>query len=479
MRVLNTTTYKLENINTAPTRAERLDPAHAKANVEKVPDTEYAILSHRWIPSESQSEVTFGILSEWLKSAQEHYPFAGHEHDEKFRRSIKKIKIACSKAREEKIEWLWIDTCCINKSSDAEAAESIRSMYSWYRNAKICYAYLYDVDSTVAGTRKFQASEILRMGEDKKSDSDDSIWFRRGWTLQELLAPKEVRFYDFKWREIGTKAELAKDIAAVSGIDAAYLGHDRAFRKASIATKMSWLANRTTTRCEDIAYSTLGIFGISDFSPLYGEGMNAFLRLQKALVPRQDESLYAWTMPVSEQCLCPGWAINEWGLLAPWPACFKDSAHIHVGGKISERASGGFNLLGPGVNVRVPLKEMGQFMPWRKNRAITLNCWTSNNKAVRIPIKRASRNSLLWRRQKCHKLKLSRKSAPPRTNLNQDPLSRGRITTAGVVSVSVFFVQPSVDDDSDDDKEIWERDQNVAASSSWTKSARKWLKIRS
>ncbi|KAK5352799.1 hypothetical protein LTR07_004818 [Exophiala xenobiotica] len=183
-----------------------------------------------------------------------------------------------------------------------KSIESIRSMYRWYRNAKICYAYLYDVDSTAGGTRKFQASTTLRHGEDQRSDSSDAIWFERGWTLQELLAPMAVRFYDSNWRVIGTKANLARDIAAAAGIEARYLGDDRAFRKASIATKMSWLANRTTStkRCEDIAYSTFGIFGISDFAPLYGEGMNAFLRLQKALVPKQDESLPAWTMPTQE-----------------------------------------------------------------------------------------------------------------------------------------------------------------------------------
>jgi hypothetical protein len=399
------------------------------------------------VETEPESEVTFSVLSEWLDSVQEGQdPFVGHEHDKKFRRSIEKIKNACHIARADKLKWLWIDTCCINKSSDAEAAESIRSTYRWYRTAKICYAYLYDVDSTAGGTRKLQASTTLRHGEDQRSDSPDAIWFERGWTLQELLAPKAVRFYDFDWREIGTKADVARDIAAAAGINARYLGDDRAFRKASIATKMSWLANRRTTRCEDIAYSTLGIFGVSDFSPLYGEGMNAFLRLQKALVPRQDESLYAWTMPASEKRLCTGWATNEWGLLAPWPACFKGSAGIDVDGKFSERASGGFNVLGPGVSVRVPSKGMGQFSNLHTNRTLTLNCWTSNMNAVQLKIKRASTNSQSWRRQECHKWQLSSSSSVPRTSLGQHGIASGTESVPGV------FEQPSVDDDSDDDR---------------------------
>ena len=490
MRVLNTTTFELEEIPTAPTKAERLQALQAKAEPGKAP--EYAILSHRWITSkpksdsdldsgakeeaatgtkqqaksESESEVTFDVLSKWLESAHLRRsirkikkachitgvknindPFAGHVHDKRFGRSIEKIKTACRIARTANIKWLWIDTCCIDKSSDAEMAESLRSMYRWYRNAKICYAYLYDVDSTgtVGVFDLFQASKTLRNGEDQQSRSSNSVWFERGWTLQELLAPKEVCFYDFKWRVIGTKTELAKDIAAVTGIDAKYLGHDRAFRKACIATKMSWLANRTTTRSEDIAYSTLGIFSISDFTPLYGEGMSAFLRLQKALVPRQDESLYAWEMPDSKNRLCSGWATHEWGLPAPWPACFRGSAHINVDGEKSERYLGGFNILGPGVNVHVGRSELGGELINRKTaRTLTLNCWTSDKKAVRIPIKRASKNSQLWRRQECHKLDTSGSSDVPKTDLNS--------IATGTMTVPVLVVQPSVADDSDDDR---------------------------
>ena len=62
-------------------------------------------------------------------------------------------------------------------------------MYKWYQRAKECYAYLNDVHSqgTVAAW-----TEV-------RSEFQGSIWFTRGWTLQELIAPSEVLFYNKRW----------------------------------------------------------------------------------------------------------------------------------------------------------------------------------------------------------------------------------------------------------------------------------------
>ncbi|KAK4937029.1 hypothetical protein LTR10_022215 [Elasticomyces elasticus] len=314
-------------------------------------------------------------------------------------------------------------------------SQSIRSMYKWYRDAEICYAYLYDVDSTIAGTSKFRAEKALR----------------RGWTLQELLAPKNVRFYDFQWEKIGTKAGLAKDISDATKIHPDYLREHQAFRRASIATKMSWLARRITTWDEDMAYSTLGIFGVRDLVPMYGEGMSAFLRLQLALVSRQDESLYAWKLPEhTKKSGIPGWAAHEWGLLAPEPLCFRDSAAINLDGKRSERYLGGFNVSGPGVSFWHSLKEHTRWgKVWRIPRTVrfktlTLNCWTKVDsgklKAIQITIRQESKHTHIFRRQNSHTWKISKSGHVPETIFKRK--GNGNPKVAALV-----FAQPGVADD--------------------------------
>jgi len=74
------------------------------------------------------------------------------------------------------LKHFWVDTCCINKESSAELSEAINSMYAWYRDTDVCYAYLHDVHN--------------------KAEFQNSRWFSRGWTVQELFAPADVVFYD-------------------------------------------------------------------------------------------------------------------------------------------------------------------------------------------------------------------------------------------------------------------------------------------
>ena len=149
------------------------------------------------------------------------------------------------------IRWA-VDTCCIDKSSSAELTESINSMYRWYQEAAICYAYLFDVQSG-------DMSSLSR-----------SAWLTRGWTLQELIAPARVEFYSSTWDNLRTKASLKKEISAVTGIDVEVLeGADP--DRFSVTKRMSWASKRTTTRVEDRAYSLLGLFGVN-MPMLYGEG---------------------------------------------------------------------------------------------------------------------------------------------------------------------------------------------------------------
>ncbi|KAH8805451.1 heterokaryon incompatibility protein-domain-containing protein [Xylogone sp. PMI_703] len=200
----------------------------------------YTILSHTW----GDGEVTLpDMCDERIAAAK---------------RGFYKIHMCCKQAIKDDLEWIWVDTCCIDKTSSSELSEAINSMYQWYKKAEICYAYLSDVPEVTF----------------KKSR-----WFTRGWTLQELIAPYSIQFYDNSWNSLGSKQELAQEISQFTGIHSLALMGDY-LDHFSVAQKMFWASNRVTTKEEDIAYSLLGLFGIN-MPLLYGEGeKNAFLRLQ-------------------------------------------------------------------------------------------------------------------------------------------------------------------------------------------------------
>ncbi|KAI0809439.1 HET-domain-containing protein [Xylaria sp. FL0064] len=209
-----------------------------------------------------------------------------------------KILKTCLQARKDGLNYLWVDTNCIDKTSSAELSEAINSMYSWYYSSSICYAYLSDVQIT---DLTLDASNP-GAGQLKADRSDSSLnsfrqsrWFRRGWTLQELLAPRTVRFYSHDWMTIGTKNQMAALLANITRVDEKYLLYAEDIRSASIAQRMAAVADRTTTRPEDIAYCLLGLFNVN-MPLLYGEGAMAFVRLQEEIMRVSDDhSLFAWT----------------------------------------------------------------------------------------------------------------------------------------------------------------------------------------
>ncbi|KAK7732397.1 hypothetical protein SLS63_005075 [Diaporthe eres] len=294
MRLLDTTTFELASNSSSVFKQDG-----------------YAILSHRWIDSEITFEQLGGHVDA-LRAAGD-TPLESPQQE--------KIRGACQIARARGIRWMWIDTCCIDKSSTAELSESLNSMFKWYRDAKLCITYLLDVIRKGVGK------------EDFTNEADHpSVWFSRGWTLQELLAPRHLEFFDKDWDPIGNRAELSEQIQQITGIHSKYLKGDTRhdFRAACIATKFSWIASRQTERDEDMAYSILGLFGVT-MDPRYGEGWGAFMRLQRELLSiSKDESLFAWKMmqPDAGLKLLSGvhtrrqdkWRENEWGLLAPRPA---------------------------------------------------------------------------------------------------------------------------------------------------------------
>ncbi|KAJ8107993.1 hypothetical protein OPT61_g8484 [Boeremia exigua] len=200
-----------------------------------------------------------------------------------------KIVNAAKEAKNLGFRYIWIDTCCIDKSSSAELQEAINSMYRWYRDCEVCIVYLEDVWPPKTGPGEGQtASEIAR------NALETSRWTKRGWTLQELLAPAVCRFYLRDWRLLGEKDEYLQELSATTGIPAYVLEERRSISEVSVAERMSWAAHRQTTRIEDQAYCLLGLFDIQ-MPLLYGEGHKAFIRLQEEILKTTDDySIFAW-----------------------------------------------------------------------------------------------------------------------------------------------------------------------------------------
>ncbi len=252
----------------------------------------YAILSHTW----GAAEVTFkdiernGYTPGWPK-----------------------IDGCCEQALKDGLEYVWIDTCCIDKSSSAELSEAINSMWAWYKEAAACYAYLSDTP---------HGSYV----KDEDSAFGRSRWFKRGWTLQELIAPRRVSFYDESWGFVGRKSSSPMDasftriVSQITKIPSELLVDDLKLMSASVAQKMSWAAGRTTTRTEDVAYSLLGLFNVS-MSMLYGEGSRAFIRLQEEIIKSSDdESIFAWGFSEARE--------DDASLLASSPADFANCGSL-------------------------------------------------------------------------------------------------------------------------------------------------------
>ena len=237
--------------------------------------TKYAILSHRWIGQEVECDEILELakMNVWMR--------------EKIRRceGYRKILDSCKQARKDGYEWLWVDTRCIDKRSSAELSEAINSMYRWYEYAQVCYAYLHDVlDSSFPVARN-----------DKKYANGWPEWFSRGWTLQEMIAPSNLQFFNKTWQVIGDKRTLARTLKKITGVPQHILRDGLYGDRPCIAQIMSWAANRTTTRVEDRAYSLMGLLGVN-MPMLYGEGKKAFHRLQLEIIhTSNDQSIFAWS----------------------------------------------------------------------------------------------------------------------------------------------------------------------------------------
>jgi hypothetical protein len=226
-------------------------------------------------------------------------------------------------------------------------------MYAWYQDSAVCYVYLHDVGDD----------------EDVQSGFEDANWFQRGWTLQELIAPDNVYFFNRDWIKIGSKSTFAPILNEITHIrQDILLGNPYS---ASIAEKMSWAAKRKTQKIEDRAYSLMGLFGIH-MPIIYGEGEKAFRRLQLEIMKSSDDqSIFAWHDSVTH----PN-SVRNRGLLAAAPNVFSWASsvvtidHSHFVDNLLRIAGNrnspfrdlprGYSILNDGIHITLPMKRDGE-----------------------------------------------------------------------------------------------------------------------
>ncbi|KAF2277956.1 HET-domain-containing protein [Westerdykella ornata] len=217
----------------------------------------YAILSHTW----ETEEVTFQDM-ETGADVSKTVSKAGW----------RKIQFCAGQAAADGLQYFWIDTCCIDKKNAVELGAAINSMFRWYQNAARCYVYLSDVSKPGGADSEKVWKDAFKT----------SRWFTRGWTLQELIAPKLVDFFSFEGERLGSKVLLESEIHEITGIAKAAL-RGYALSSFSIQERRSWAERRTTTIEEDEAYCLIGVFEVS-MLPNYGEGKaHAFRRLEEEI----------------------------------------------------------------------------------------------------------------------------------------------------------------------------------------------------
>ncbi|KAH8687933.1 heterokaryon incompatibility protein-domain-containing protein, partial [Tricladium varicosporioides] len=285
----------------------------------------YAILSHTW--GNDSEEVSFRDVEEGKieKSGIRPIKFEG----------------CCKQAKMDNLLYVWIDTCCIDKANSVELGEAINSMFQWYRRASICYTYLSDVS----------ANENPR---DSTSKFFLSRWFERGWTLQELLAPKKLCFYNSEWCYLGTKSEMSVIIEKITGIPRPFILGIAELRDASVAQRMSWAAKRVTKRKEDIAYCLLGIFGVM-MPMIYGEGNQAFSRLQQEIMREaRDDSILAWGLNLIGSTAGNSTEVIPGGVLATAPSDFLNCGDI-VSREQYNTPRNAFSISGGSLRAQLPL----------------------------------------------------------------------------------------------------------------------------
>ncbi|ETS75784.1 hypothetical protein PFICI_12728 [Pestalotiopsis fici W106-1] len=372
----------------------------------------YSILSHTWGPSEVN-------LQEWRQPNAVVQQKAGYQ----------KIMRACEIASYRGYEYLWCDTNCIDKASSSELSEAINSMFAWYQQASDAFAYLVDVEPFSAafverlaaveqhlkveqGQENFEfllkyfnmeISEeraATELGEDDTDPAstrssgylnyadarqahtfdvqslENSRWFTRSWTLQELLAPKSLTLYARDWTPIAGKQALSPILSVVTGIDEDCIKGKTPISQYSISHRLSWAAGREATREEDVAYSLLGLCDIN-MPLLYGEGTKAFRRLQQEIIQTSaDESIFAWEPPIT---VLKQNNTEIMPLLAPSPSVFRSTT---LSSKAARPSGMPYFPTNAGLSINLPILRT-----YKKDLFFAgLNCGPSDNQQTWLPL---------------------------------------------------------------------------------------------
>ncbi|KAI0968038.1 HET-domain-containing protein [Xylaria arbuscula] len=275
------------------------------------------------------------VFQEFFEPDEEEILFEDIQNLEKAKQKLgyQKVNMACKLAESQGYKYIWIDTCCINKSSSAELTEAINSMYRWYKESDVCYAFLSDVSEH-------------SLSSSNREELSKSPWFTRGWTLQELLAPSNVQ------TKIDQNTLRGKDILDVS-----------------VARRMYWASKRQTTRIEDLAYSLLGIFDIN-MPLIYVEGHKAFRRLQEEILrTTDDQSIFAWYNYTMD-----GFPVD---VLAHAPSDFARSGSVspYASFRVNRKAT---SITNQGIAVQLPILSIPsprhtEYSPFEEIEAI-LDC---------------------------------------------------------------------------------------------------------
>jgi len=298
MRLLHTTNFTLHSF---------VSPQHDAPH--------YAILSHTWEVDE--------VLFEDMATPERMVALATEK-----KKAWTKVQRSCAMARALSFDHIWIDTLCIDKSSSSELSEAINSMFEWYALSGVCLAYISDYKD-----------DGLKSGASDATNFLNSRWFTRGWTLQELIAPANLVFYDMEWFPIGDRRFLANVISSKTSIYRKFLARRgpsqaenlqnlrRDLTAVCVAAKMKWVSVRQTGRPEDTAYCMLGLFNVN-MPLLYGEGAEkAFVRLQEEIIKHSfDQTILTWQSPGRKALLGGRWD----GILSPSADNFAESHSVQL-----------------------------------------------------------------------------------------------------------------------------------------------------
>lgn len=396
-------------------------------DLDSAPD--YAILSHRWIHAQRNGKQRALDVSyaEFI---------AGTGDQRGYEKIDKACEAVCDLAKQLGLDlnWIWIDSCCIEKNNNEEHTESINSMFEWYARSYVCIAYLEDVNPF--------------------EETSPSEWFKRGWTLQELIAPERVLFYNKDWIGCGSRnlydpgsygkhsfEDRSNVIATITRIDVTLLkltnrkAIKRRLHAIPACQKMSWASDRKTTKDEDVAYCLIGIFDIPHMYLKRGEGRRAFIRLQEEIIRQSNDlTLFAWALSganddvcIDDNCLAYEELVQDADPTAPFFASTSKSdlhgvfacgpCHFRHASTIEPTQLVVYNeeltITSRGVRLNTPLLGSGPFAPFK----MPLYCTYEGTSAL-LSIELRLLGSSIFARTNCTQLPQLSKDA--KVNPNQD-----------------------------------------------------------